>query len=221
MMQKIDILYEDAQILVIVKPAGIASQSDRGSAPDVVNALKNQLFLRDKKVPEIFCVHRLDKPVAGLMVYAKSKQAAAFLGKQVQEGETFTKRYYALAEGEFPETIGVRTKAVDWLLQDKRENASKVVSEGTPGAKRAELFYTGLRIFEGKTLFDVELITGRHHQIRVQMAARSMGLFGDRKYNQKTTETRLGLCCHHLAFVHPKSREAMTFEETWERLTQN
>ena len=218
MMKSVEIIYEDAELLVVEKPAGIASQSDRGTAPDLVNLLKNELFSRDKKVPEIYPVHRLDKPVGGLMVLAKTKGAAAGLSKQIREGEVFSKKYYALAEGEFPDCVGVRTEACDFLAEDKRANLSRVVPEGTPGAKKARLFYTGLWARNGRTLFSVELLTGRRHQIRVQMAARGMALAGDRRYHPETKEKALGLFCYELCFTHPKNGKKMAFSKEcpWE-----
>ena len=217
MTRQIEIIYEDPQLLVVRKPAGVAAQSDRGSAPDMVNLLKNQIWVRDHAVPEIYVVHRLDKPVAGLMVYAKTKRAAAELSAQIRDGETFSKRYAALAEGEFPETTGVRVPAADWLLEDARANVSRVVPAGTAGAKEAKLYYTGVWAKDGKTLFDVELITGRRHQIRVQFASRGMGLAGDRKYNPGTRERELGLFCRELSFRHPETGEQMHFaiEAPW------
>ena len=210
-MMEIPILYEDKDLLVVRKPAGIASQSDRGTAPDMVNVLKNQLYVRDGAVPEIFPVHRLDKPVGGLMVYAKTKRAAAGLSAQIRAGELFTKKYYAVAEGEFPETVGVRAEAADELVSDARANVTRVVSAGTPGARKARLYYTGVWARGGKTLLDVELLTGRRHQIRVQLAARGMGLCGDRRYNPQTAEKELGLYCYAISFAHPVSRKQLSY----------
>lgn len=213
MRQTIPILMEDKHIIVIVKPPGMPSQGDRSGAVDVVNGLKGQLALRDKAVPEIYPVHRLDRPVGGVMVYARTKQAAARLSEQVRKHE-LKKWYYAAAEGEFPETIGETPVRAEDYLARQQGNLSRIVTVSDPSGKKAELLYRGIAVQDGLTLLEIELLTGRHHQIRVQLAARGMGLAGDTKYNPGTGWSgQLGLWACRLELRHPENKKRLVLEQ--------
>ena len=227
-----EILYQDDAILVCVKPAGVATQTSRVSEPDLCSILKNELYKKDRtKEPYLGVVHRLDQPVSGILVFARTKAAAAELTRQLNK-DSFTKEYLALTSLR-PEKE--EEMLVDWLLKDGRTNLSQVVMEGTPGAKRAELSYRvievvdkGLlrelskicgrevRIPEQAELLEVSLKTGRHHQIRVQMANAGCPLLGDTKYNReasaKGTWQQIALCAWHLIFRHPKTGKQMEFK---------
>ena len=202
-----EILYEDSQIAVIVKPAGMASQSTpRGD--DCVAAL------RAHTGGEIFAVHRLDTPTTGVMVYARTKQAAAFLSKEMAEGR-FQKEYLALVHGRPVEPSGGME---DWLYKDAR-NKTYVVKRERKGVKKAILSYETLQTcadaaYGTLSLVRIRLQTGRTHQIRVQFASRKMPVLGDGKYGAKDNAPFLGLACCRLTFRHPQTGEEMTFTHT-------
>ena len=211
------ILYEDREILVCHKPAGIAVQNARLGAADMESSLKNYLALKNPgKMPYLGVVHRLDQPVEGVLVFAKTPKATSGLTRQITS-KTVTKEYLAVTAQMSDEKQG---HLEDYLKKDSRTNSSSVVASKTPGAKKAVLDYwvqeeikderteTGKRI-----LVKIALDTGRHHQIRVQMAHKGMPLLGDRKYNAKDLSgLPLGLCSCHLAFRHPVTGKKMEFK---------
>lgn len=211
------ILFEDKEILVCHKPAGIAVQNARLGAADMESSLKNYLALKNPgKMPYLGIVHRLDQPVEGVLVFAKTPKAASGLNRQIT-AKTVTKEYLAVTAQMADEKQG---HLEDYLKKDGRTNSSSVVTPKTPGAKKASLDYsiqeeiedertaTGKRI-----LVKIILDTGRHHQIRVQMAHKGMPLLGDRKYNAKDLSgLPLGLCSCHLAFRHPVTGKKMEFK---------
>ena len=216
---KVEILYEDEDIIVCVKPYGMPSQSDKTRDTDVLSYLKNHIFEEEERdeEPYLAMVHRLDRPVGGIMVFAKNQKAAANLSDQVQDG-TMVKFYQAVLTGELPEECG---ELEAYLLKDSRSNTSKVVKKGTKGAKCARLRYEVLDIFETDrgilSYVLIELLTGRHHQIRVQMAEQGAGIYGDTKYNPLFTSTKqryqqIALFATRLEFEHPVSGEAMVFK---------
>lgn len=207
------ILFEDASLIVCVKEAGIPVQSSRVGTKDMVSILKNYRKESEKTEgePYLGLIHRLDQPVQGVMVFAKTREAAAGLSAQVSRGD-MKKEYLAIVRAENP---GPEGKLVDYLQKDGRTNTSRVVSEKVQGAKRAELEYRILNQKEGLALAAIRLHTGRHHQIRVQMAHAGMPLAGDRKYGSERMQderTGLALCAHRLTFRHPVTKKQMTFE---------
>lgn len=214
------ILYEDKDIIVCHKPAGIATQTARVGQADMVSEVANYL-----KSPYVGVVHRLDQPVEGILVFAKNKVAAANLSRQAA-GEAMKKEYLALVCGE---NIAPRGELVDYLLKDGKTNTSRVVPPEVKGAKKARLEYEVIKEIQPESgdsgqcclaLVRICLHTGRHHQIRVQMANAGMPLLGDHKYGGQTAlEVSAGLgirgtalCAYRLAFDHPKSGERMQFE---------
>lgn len=203
-----EIFMEDSDILICRKPAGIPVQTGRAGQLDLEGALKNYRALR-KEPPEIYVVHRLDQPVEGVMVFAKNKKSAASLNRQIQE-KNVGKYYYAAVEGVMDPTEGTLT---DYLLRDGKNNTSSVVAEGTNNARKAVLSYRTLRILDGKSLLEVRLYTGRHHQIRVQMAHAGCPLLGDRKYNPGCGEDYMpvGLCSVQIDFFHPSTGKRVEY----------
>lgn len=203
------ILYEDDAVLVCRKQAGIPVQTQRMGQQDMVSLLKNYRAAK-KEEPYLGLVHRLDQPVEGIMVFAKTKQAAAALAKQVSE-RSVDKYYYAIVWGKMKEPDGVLT---DYLLKDGRTNCSKVVTKETLGAKRAELSYHTMAETEEKSLLEICLKTGRHHQIRVQLSHAEHPIYGDGKYGvrQETGYLPLALCSCRLGFTHPVTKKKMKFE---------
>ena len=207
---EIDILYEDGQLLVCRKPAGVPVQSGKVGQKDMVSILRNY---RNGKEGDTYIglVHRLDQPVQGVMVFAKTKMAAAGLSRQITDGR-MKKQYLAVTCGKPMKKQGA---LVDYLLKDGRTNTSSIVPEGTKGAKRAELRYRIIAETPGYALAEIESLTGRHHQIRVQMAGAGMPLAGDRKYNLSDagqTEKYVALAAHRLSFEHPVLKKEICFE---------
>lgn len=216
-MEEVKILFEDKDILVVVKPAGMASQEERSVDMDMVSYLKNYL-VREKKVkgvPYIGVVHRLDKPVGGVMVYAKTQQASGNLSEQIQKNR-ITKEYLAVLTGMLKKK---EDRLENYLVSDGKKS-TVVADKCMAGAKKAVLEYKVKRTkFEnGKqySLVNIHLITGRRHQIRVQMAHAGAGLWGDTKYNPDFTGQTgwfdLALFAWHLEFDHPRTKKHLVFE---------
>ncbi len=206
------ILYEDPHILVCRKPPGIAVQSAGTGSMDMECAIKN--YLAKKKpgeLPWIGIVHRLDQPVEGVLVFAKTPAAARELNRQMTQGE-FEKKYLAVTLSKPEKSRGILE---DCLKKDEKSNYSRVVPAGTPGCRKARLAYEVLRELPGppRSLLAVQLETGRHHQIRVQLSHAGMPLVGDRKYNpEDPSGLPLGLCAAELEFVHPVTKKKMKFQ---------
>lgn len=197
-----EVLYSDAHLAVIIKPSGVLSQ-DAGEN-SVPHLLRQQL-----SVEQAYVIHRLDKDVGGVMVYALTKEAAAGLSRVVQSGK-MEKHYLAVLRGVPTEQDAVLE---DLLFHDQRRNKTFVVDRQRKGVKDAKLDYTVLETAEGRSLVRVHLHTGRTHQIRVQFASRKLPLVGDGKYGGKEPGSKLGLWCHRLTFPHPITGEYMTFSQ--------
>lgn len=221
---RVEIVYEDRDILICHKPAGLATQSARVGQPDVVSELRNHLA-----GAYLGIVHRLDQPVEGLLAFAKNKKAAAALTRQLEEG-TLNKQYCALVYGRPPGSSGALT---DYLYKDG--NVARVVPEGTPGAKKAVLQYelravpegTGdgtlagvSRIAGGFACLYIHIDTGRFHQIRCQLAHAGMPILGDQKYGTPESleeSRRLGichtaLCACQIRLQHPVTGRTIFYE---------
>lgn len=219
---KTKIIYEDKQILVVYKPAGIAVQAAKSMEMDVVSELKNYL-----KSSYVGLVHRLDQPVEGILVFAKTSSAAAALSKQTAAG-TMEKEYLAAVLA--AEEIQEKAVLTDYLLKDGKTNTSKVAEASVKNAKKAVLSYEVKKIVpleeilsEPETkriaLLRIQLKTGRHHQIRVQLANANLPLLGDLKYGSEESKKmsallkvgNVALCAHKLIFKHPKTGKIMEF----------
>ncbi|MBP5597613.1 RluA family pseudouridine synthase [Pseudobutyrivibrio sp.] len=204
-----NIIYEDDSIIVCYKPAGVATQTKNIGQQDMVSLLNNYLAEKGDK-PTIRVVHRLDQPVEGIMVFAKSQEAANKLTKQITD-HVFTKKYYAIISREsFPD----EGELVDYLVKDNRTNLSKIVRDNDPRAKKAVLKYKVVDQWDDRKLLDIDLFTGRHHQIRIQLASRTAPIIGDVKYGGASTGHSLALCSHHIGFKHPITGEEMEFDVT-------
>ena len=209
----LNIIFEDEHIIVVKKDAGIPVQAGKMRIMDLQGLIKNELYRRNPKAgePYLGIIHRLDQPVEGVLVFAKTPFAAGNLSEQVNDGR-MKKHYLALLCGKPAEESGTLE---DYLVKDGCTNTSSVVSAGQKDAKRAKLNYKVLKTYEETTLVEVELITGRHHQIRVQMANAGWPLYGDTKYNPQFAETQgyvqTALCAYKLSFVHPKTKKIMEF----------
>lgn len=265
----LSVLYEDKDIIVVKKPAGVESQTAKGFAPDMVSEIRRYLAAQaaqtaakqvaqmtgqanaqevragqqaapktagastgkdihklatnrctTKNRPQeayVGVIHRLDKPVAGIMVYAKNQKAAAALSSGLQKGE-IQKFYMAVICGKPVDNQGIY---VDYLLQDRKNNCSGIVDKSTADSRRAELRYEVVERIEkeenGETkkfsLVKIELLTGRHHQIRVQFSGHGTPLFGDGRYGCPDRRG-LALCACRLSFKHPSTGKIMNFEIT-------
>lgn len=220
-MKQPSILFEDDHVIVCYKPAGMPVQTKSVGSMDLENYLKNHLLrqLRKngstmKQMPYLAVIHRLDQPVSGILVFAKTPDAAKKLNAQMQN-HGFTKEYEAIVCGRFSAQSGILT---DYLVKDGRTNSSSICSKETPDAKYAELSYNVVTYFPEKNLTQVRihLKTGRHHQIRVQMSGNQTPLWGDNKYNPEFVNKKgyfpIALCARHLEFHHPKNGEKLSFE---------
>ncbi len=218
----LEVFYEDRDIIVVKKPAGVESQARHSLEPDMVSEIRCHIreTAGSGAEPYVGVVHRLDKPVAGLMVYAKTGKAAAALSTQIRENR-MKKTYRAVVCGRCVDNVG---NFVDYLLKDPKENRSVIVDKGRDGAKRAELKYHVLGVREVSeagplTSVEIELLTGRHHQIRVQFAGHGLPLWGDARYGTAERlsdpvspfSRRLALCACGLTFAHPVSGRPLSF----------
>ena len=171
-MQKLNVIYEDNHIIVVEKPVNIPSQGDKTGDIDMLSLVKQYIKEKYNKPGEVYLglVHRLDRPVGGVMVFARTSKAAARLSEQVREKQ-FKKKYLVIAEGKFEDNKGTLE---DYLLKNERLNTSKIVPEGTKNSKFAKLDYEVLKYNQETNLsvLKINLHTGRHHQIRVQLAGK-------------------------------------------------
>lgn len=219
--QRIEILYRDEYICVCKKPAGVPCESAKASQPDVVKLLKKKLFLQnpDAGEPYLSLVHRLDQPVGGILLLAGNGKAAAELSEQIRKHE-FIKQYLAVIMPE-KKITAFSGHLEDYLVRDGRTNTSEIASKGDKKAKKAILDYEILKMGRygerDAGLAKITLWTGRHHQIRVQMAAHGMPLLFDRKYNpvyrQEPSGKNTALYAFHLEFKHPQSGRNMEFTD--------
>ena len=211
-MQKLNVVYEDNHIIVVEKPVNIPSQGDKTGDTDMLTLVKAYIKKKYNKPGEVYLglVHRLDRPVGGVMVFARTSKAAARLSEQVRNKD-FKKKYLVIADGKFEKNKGTLE---DYLLKNEKTNTSKVVKEGTKNAKLAILDYEVLKYNEeiNLSVVKVNLHTGRHHQIRVQMANAGHSICGDQKYGTRGRGKQICLWAYELTILHPITKEEMTFK---------
>ena len=202
------IVHEDNHVLVVVKPPNMPSQSDPTGDLDVLSAMKEYLAQKYHKRGEAYLglVHRLDRPVGGLMVLAKTGKAADRLSAQVRE-KSLSRQYVAAVRGDVPQEGDL----TDWLLKNARTNMVRVVPEGTNRAKEARLRFARVGGAGELTLVRVRLFTGRSHQIRVQLSHAGMPIWGDARYGGGRPGEQIALWGMHLGLTHPTTRERMDF----------
>ncbi len=207
------IIYEDKEMIVVSKPQGMPTQPDKTGDMDLLTEVTAHCG------EEVFLLHRLDRPVGGVLLFAKTKKSAGILAKQMEAGQ-IEKKYRVVLCGSLPEKKGT---LVHYLKKNLRTNLSEVVQEGTPNAKKAILHYEVLQ--EGKqgdvdvTLAEITLETGRHHQIRVQMAKVGAPIWGDQKYNKKhRVRGNIALYSYCLSGKHPITKKPWKFVDVpeWE-----
>lgn len=210
--EKMKILYEDNHIIVVIKPVNVPVQADDTGDADLLTLLKAYVKEKYNKPGEAYLglVHRLDRPVGGVMVFARTSKAASRLMPQFAEknGAGAKKSYAAIVTGAPPE----KAKLEDELLRDDASHSSLIVPEGTQGAKHASLYFETAAKKAGLTLLDVSLMTGRHHQIRAQLSHAGYPIWGDQRYNPAAVPgEQIALFAYSLSFEHPVLHERMTF----------
>ena len=212
-MNNLKILYEDNHIIVVEKIPNIPSQADKTGDIDMLTLIKDYIKEKYNKPGNVYLglVHRLDRPVGGVMVFAKTSKAASRLSEEVRN-KTFEKKYLAVVDGKIEKEKG---SLEDYLYKDERNNMSKVVTPTKKNAKLAKLDYEVIVYDEAKklTLVKVNLHTGRHHQIRVQLSNFGHSIFGDQKYGTRGQGKQIALWAYELKIVHPTTKEEMIFKD--------
>ena len=211
-MENLKIIYEDNHIIVVEKTPNIPSQSDKTNDVDMLSIIKQYLKEKYNKPGNVYLglVHRLDRPVGGVMVFAKTSKAASRLSEEVRN-KTFRKNYLAVVDGKINTKKGTLE---DYLYKDERNNMSKVVDKSKKNSKLAKLDYEVLVYDEIKdlSLLKIDLHTGRHHQIRVQLSNFGHSIFGDQKYGTRGKGKQIALWAYELEIVHPITKEKMIFK---------
>lgn len=204
------IIYEDNHILVVIKPHNIAVQEDSSQDPDMLTIIKDYIKERDQKPGNVFLglVHRLDRPTGGVMVFAKTSKSASRLSTELKNRQ-LKKKYLCVINGR-PQISNDRL--VTYLKKDEKANLVKIAPKLEEGAKEAILEYEVIDTKQNLSLVSVNLITGRSHQIRVQMSSQlNAPIVGDFKYGDKTHKCNLALWAYELSFIHPTTKQEMRF----------
>lgn len=211
-MSQIPILYEDNHLLVVVKPVNLLSQGDSTGDEDLLSLLKEYIKEKYNKPGNVYLglVHRLDRPVGGVMVFAKTSKAAGRLADQIQVGQ-FERRYLAIVHGH-PQPISGSLR--HYLVKDRQKNIVRAVKPSVAGAQEARLDYQVVDMNRDQSLLRIQLQTGRSHQIRVQMAESGHPLLGDQRYGLRTNQRlQIALWSECLILNHPTTRERLNFTE--------
>ncbi len=212
-MSEPKIMYEDNHIIVVEKIPNIPSQGDKTEDKDMLTIIREYIKEKYNKPGNVYLglVHRLDRPVGGVMVFAKTSKAASRLSEEVRN-KTMKKTYLAIVNGKMEED---NSQFVDYMWKDEKNNTSYVARENKKNTKRAELDYKVLKYDEKQdlSLVEVDLHTGRHHQIRVQFSSRKHAIYGDNKYHGRGAGTGICLWAYKLEFIHPTTKETMVFED--------
>lgn len=211
-MQNLKVLYENNHIIVVEKPVNVPSQKDKTNDEDMITIIKEYLKEKYNKKGNVYLalIHRLDRPVGGVMVFAKTSKAASRLCNQVRNRE-MQKIYLAIVDGKLEKTKG---KLENYLLKNERTNTSKVVNSETKNAKLAILEYEVLKYNEetNLSLVKIKLHTGRHHQIRLQFSNIGHALYGDQKYGTRGKGKQICLWAYELTIKNPITNEKQTFK---------
>ena len=205
------IIYEDNHIIVVEKMVNVPSQADKTDDEDMLMIIKRYLKEKYKKPGNVYLglVHRLDRPVGGVMIFAKTSKAASRLSEEVRN-KTFKKEYLVICNGKMEKD---KETLKDYLWKDEKKNTSYVVRENKKNAKEAVLDYEVLKYDKEQNLsvLKINLHTGRHHQIRVQLSSRMHAIYGDSKYHGRGAGSNICLWAYKLTIVHPTTKEEMTF----------
>jgi len=211
-MQKLNVIYEDNHIIVVEKIINVPSQADKTGDMDMLTIIKDYLKEKYNKPGNVYLglVHRLDRPVGGVMVFAKTSKAASRLSEEVRN-KTLQKTYLVICNGKMEKD---KDTLVDYLWKDEKKNTSYVVKKTKKNAKEAVLDYEVLKYDDKQnlSLLKVNLHTGRHHQIRLQLSSRMHAIYGDNKYHGRGAGTGIRLWAYELKFKHPVTKEELTFK---------
>ena len=210
-MQNLKVIYEDNHIIVVEKKPNIPSQSDKTGDIDMLTIVKEYIKEKYNKPGNVYLglVHRLDRPVGGIMIFARTSKSASRLSNQVRE-KIFKKEYLAVVDGKPEPKSGTLE---DYLYKDERNNISKVAKKEKKNAKLAKLDYELVKYNEIKnlSLLKINLHTGRHHQIRVQLSNFGHSIYGDQKYGKRGKGKQIALWAYKLTIEHPITKEKMEF----------
>ena len=210
-MQNLKVIYEDNHIIVVEKKPNIPSQSDKTGDIDMLTIVKEYIKEKYNKPGNVYLglVHRLDRPVGGIMIFARTSKSASRLSNQVRE-KIFKKEYLAVVDGKPEPKSGTLE---DYLYKDEKNNISKVEKKEKKNAKLAKLDYELVKYNEIKnlSLLKINLHTGRHHQIRVQLSNFGHSIYGDQKYGKRGKGKQIALWAYKLTIEHPITKEKMEF----------
>ena len=205
------VIYEDNHIIVVEKMVNVPSQADKTDDEDMLMIIKRYLKEKYKKPGNVYLglVHRFDRPVGGVMIFAKTSKAASRLSEEVRN-KTFKTEYLVICNGKMEKD---KETLKDYLWKDEKKNTSYVVRENEKNAKEAILDYEVLKYDKEQNLsvLKINLHTGRHHQIRVQLSSRMHAIYGDSKYHGRGAGNNICLWAYKLTIVHPTTKEEMTF----------
>ncbi len=207
----LQVLYEDNHLLAVVKPVGLATMGTPPGRATLLSTAKQYIKRRYHKPGNVYLgvMSRLDAPVSGVVLLARTSKAARRMTEQFR-GQTVKKTYWAIVEGRLQRKSGL---CVDWLAQDERHRRMHIVEPQSPGAKEARLGYRKIEAFHGASLLEIELLTGRKHQIRLQMADRGNPILGDRKYgSRRPWPAGIALHARRLVIAHPVSGEPLQLQ---------
>ena len=217
-MNELKVIYEDNHIIVVEKKPNIPSQKDKTEDIDMLTIIKQYIKEKYNKPGEVYLalIHRLDRPVGGVMVFAKTSKAAARLSEEVRS-RNLKKEYLVIVDGKMEKEEGTLE---DYLIKNEKTNTSKVVKEGTKNSKYAKLDYKVLKYNEeiNLSVLKINLHTGRHHQIRVQLANSGHSICGDQKYGTRGRGKQISLWAYKLSFTHPTTKEQLTFYSIPEKI---
>jgi len=222
-MVKIPVVFEDNHLLVVIKPQNVLSQGDHTRDADMLTLLKGDIKVRYNKPGNVYLglVHRLDRPVGGVMVFAKTSKSAARLSDQIKKRE-FLKTYLAIIHGK---PLKEKDTLVHYLLKENQTNMVYAVKKGVQGAKESIVDYQVLDTIKDFSLLKIQLHTGRPHQVRVQFSAIGHPLYGDQRYGVKVNVVgqQIALWSYEVSCVHPTLKNRMIFtslpkkREPWDR----
>lgn len=216
-MNKLNVLYEDNHLIVVEKKPNVLSQSDVTGDMDLLTMVKSYVKKKYDKPGNVYIglVHRLDRPVGGVMVFARTSKAAKRLNEQIKNHD-FNKTYVAVLDGILKKE---KDELVNYLYKDSKTGISKVVDKHFTGGKLSKLNYEVMGYYKNNTIVKVKLITGRHHQIRLQFKALGYPLYGDQLYGKENND-QIRLYAYLLAFNHPVTKERLCFKllPKWEEL---
>ena len=210
---ELKVIYEDNHIIVVEKIPNIPTQEDKTSDTSMMTLVKKYIKEKYNKPANVYLglVHRLDRPVGGVIVFAKTSKAASRLSKQVRD-KVFKKEYLAVVDGSFEKNSGTLE---NYLYKDRKNNTSYVVSKDKKEAKFAKLDYEVLKYDKENnlSLLKIDLHTGRHHQIRVQLANIGHSIYGDQRYGTRGKNKQIALWAYKLTIEHPTKKEKMEFQD--------